>query len=126
MGMSTYLANKLYDHVMRNTAYTPPATVYAALFTTMPDADDVGGVEVAGGSYARQAVAFSPPTLGVGYNSAVETFSTLPACDVVGAGLYDAAVAGNLLFLGTYAFLHSVAAGASEDVLIGDLVVVFS
>lgn len=49
--LSNYLENKLIDHVLRNTAYTPPATVYLALYTTDPtDADS--GTEVSGGGTA--------------------------------------------------------------------------
>jgi hypothetical protein len=50
-----YLENKIIDHMLRNQAYTPPSTVYVALFTTATG-DDGSGTEVSGGSYARQAV----------------------------------------------------------------------
>lgn len=44
---------RLYNWLWRASAYINPRP-YAALFTTMPDADGTGGVEVVGASYARQ------------------------------------------------------------------------
>lgn len=37
-GISTYLANKLLDHVCRNVAYTPPAIVYFQAHVGAPGA----------------------------------------------------------------------------------------
>jgi len=59
MGAKTdFLENKQIDHRLRGQVYTPPATVYVALFTIAPT-DAGGGTEVSGGSYARVAVAAS-------------------------------------------------------------------
>jgi hypothetical protein len=55
-GLTDYLANKLIDLIWRNQAYTWPSTTYLRLVTTTPT-NAIGGVEVTGGSYARQAVA---------------------------------------------------------------------
>jgi hypothetical protein len=41
-GITTYLANKLLDHVGRNVAYTPPATVYAKAHIGDPGAAGAG------------------------------------------------------------------------------------
>lgn len=35
-GKTDYLENELLDHALRNSAWTPPATVYLALYTTAP------------------------------------------------------------------------------------------
>ena len=40
--ISTYLADKLFNHVLRNEVYTPPAKVYLALYTTDPTAAGTG------------------------------------------------------------------------------------
>lgn len=96
---SNYLENKLYDHLLRNTAFTSPTTVYAALFTALTDAEAGTGTEVSGGSYARQSVAFGAPTDGVGSNSALITYPTASANwgTITHAGLFDAVSAGNAL-----------------------------
>ena len=41
---SDYVENKLIDWMLRGQAFTPPATVYVALFTSAP-ADAGGGTE---------------------------------------------------------------------------------
>lgn len=109
MPASTYLANKIYDHVYRNTAYTSPTTVYCALFTSSASlaALKAGTItnEVSGGSYARVAVTFNAPTDGDGSAGTV-TFTTATAGwgTVRFIAMIDASTAGNVL---TYAQLTS-------------------
>ena len=91
--LSTFLRNALYDHALRNTAYTPPATVYLALYS---DAT----TELTAGGYAPQAVAMGAPTDGVGPNSAAPEFGPATGSDWPAAthvALHDAATAGNRL-----------------------------
>lgn len=96
--LSTYLQHALLDAVLRSTTYTPPATVYQALYTDDPTDDDVG-TEVTGGGYARQAVAFDAPTAGVSQNTSIETWTATGSAygTVTHVGLRDAITAGNLL-----------------------------
>jgi hypothetical protein len=96
---STYLKNKIVNHVLRNTTYTAPATVYLALYTDDPT-DDNTGTEVTGGSYARQAVAFDASAAGLTANTSLITFPTASAAwgEVTNWGLCDANAAGNLLY----------------------------
>lgn len=114
---STYLENELYDHVLRNAAYTSPTTVYAALFTdagssALLEAGTLTG-EVSGNGYARTAITFGAPTAGLGSNSAAVTF---PAASGGNWGtirymaIMDASTAGNVLL---YTQLNS-------DVIIND------
>ena len=101
---STYLENELYDHVLRNAAYTSPTTVYAALFdTTGSTANLEAGTltgEITGNGYARTAITFGAPTAGLGANSAAVTF---PAASGGNWGtirymaIMDAATVGNVL-----------------------------
>ena len=51
--LSEYLSHELLDHVFGAATYTPPSSLWCALFTAAPDADGTGGTEVTGGSYAR-------------------------------------------------------------------------
>ena len=125
MALSNYLANELLDHVLLGATYTAPADAYLALFTVLPDADNVGGTEVAGGSYARQAVTFSAAASGVSMNSAYVAFTAMPAATVVGTALYDAVTAGNLLMYGPVSTATVVQATADFNVPVGDVVAVF-
>ncbi len=101
--MSDYLEKKLLDHVLTNAPYTPPASVYLALFISVPT--DAGtGTEVTGGDYARQKITFGTATSpsGTSKNIAAINFPVATANwgTVTHVGIYDAATAGNLLFHG--------------------------
>lgn len=97
--MSNYLETALVNATLRNTAYTSPAAVYAALFTTDPT-DAGSGTEVSGGSYARTAITFGSPSNGVTTNSADVTFPTCTVAwgTVTHMGIFDASTSGNLLY----------------------------
>lgn len=103
MQISNYLSAALLNAVLRNTAYSSPATVYIALYTSDPTAADTG-TEVSGGSYVRQAVAFGAPALVSGQqtvaNSAEVVFPVATADWglVTHIGLRSAATGGNLLW----------------------------
>ena len=112
MGMSLYLRNLTVNLLLGRVGspYTAPATVYVALFTTMPGVDDTGGVEVTGFSYARVSVAnnttnWGTVTNGTKLNLTAITFPSPSGSwgNVVGFGIYDASSAGNLLCSGTFA-----------------------
>lgn len=116
---SDYLENKLLDHVLRNTAYTSPTTVYVALFNSD---DSTGGTsdlleagtlttECTGGGYTRQTVTFDAISNGSTSNSGNLTWATatdgnwgtithvaVMDSDVDGQG--DSAGQGNVLFYG--------------------------
>jgi len=122
--MSHFLANKIHDHVLRNTAYTPPAVVYLAPFEVIHTAAGTGGIEVAGGSYARQAITFAAPSAGVCANSLAAQFDAMPACTITGSALYDAATVGNMLHYAPFAAPMVVEAGTDLPITVGDIVAV--
>ncbi len=68
---SDYYENKIIDHLLRNQAFTPPATIYVALFTadTGLEANNPTA-EVSGGAYARQAFTLVAASGGASSNSA--------------------------------------------------------
>ncbi len=99
--ISTYLADKLFNHVLRNEVYTPPAKVYLALYTTDPTAAGTG-TEVSGAGYARQEIAFDASASRATSNTAAVEFPKATANwgTVTHWGLKDADTAGNLLYFG--------------------------
>lgn len=125
--LSDYLQDALVKHVLVNTSYTSPTTVYLALYTTATTAAG-GGTEVTGGSYARQAVAFTFGAAGSGAvaNTSDESFTNMPACTVTHVGIRDASSGGNLLLHGALAASKTVAAGDTFTIAAADLDVVFS
>lgn len=96
-GKSNYLETAILNHVLRNTAYTSPTSVYVSLHTADPD-EDGSGAEVAGGGYARQVATFNAPSGGQVANSADINFTNMPAATVSHIGIWDAASNGNLLY----------------------------
>lgn len=102
-GITDYLEGKTMDHLFGGTVFPPPATLYFALYTTLPDTETgASGTEVSGGSYVRVAVTnnttnFPNYAAGSKSNGTVITFPT-PTANwgaVVGVGVLDAASAGN-------------------------------
>lgn len=119
---SDYLENKVLDHILGNTAYAAPATVYFALYTVAPS-DSGGGTEVSGGAYARVAVTnnatnFAAASGGLKRNSTVITWPTATASwgTVVAVGVLDASAAGNLLFWSTLATNKTVDNGDTVSI----------
>lgn len=120
--ISDYLEEKFINVSLRNTAYTPPTTVYAALFTSATT-DAGGGTEVTGGTgpYARQSVTFTAPSGGATSNTADINFAGMPAATVTHVAVMDAVTAGNMLYHGALTASVAVSAGATFTIRAGDL-----
>lgn len=99
--IADYLANELIDHFLRNSAYSPAATIYVGLFTSAVG-DDWTGTECSGGDYARKSIAFDAAATRHTHNSALITFTEASASwGTVGwVGLLDTDTAGNGLAWG--------------------------
>jgi hypothetical protein len=124
VALSNYLENALINVTLRNTAYTAPATVYVSLHTA--DSAETGASEVTGGSYARQAAAFSAPSNGATSNTGAITFTSMPAVTVTHVGIWDASTAGNLLYAGALTASKTLNSGDTFTIPVGDLDVALS
>jgi hypothetical protein len=116
--MSDYLELEILDHVLKNTAYTAPSTVYIALYSATPS-DSGGGTEltVANG-YARQAITFGTvASAGSIASSATVTFTASGGdwSTATHAGIFDASTAGNLVFWGALTASFTLTDGNSEE-----------
>lgn len=118
---SNYLENKILLHVLDNTSYTSPTTVYLGLHTADPT--DAGtGTEVSGGSYARQSVAFTVTDNAATNDSAIEFPTATGSWGTVGwVGIWDNLTSGNLLFHGSLTNSKTIASGDVFRVPAGDL-----
>lgn len=125
MDMTTYMQNVVGNHLLRNQAFTPPATLYLALYTTATDAAG-GGTEVTGGSYARQGITLAAFAGGASSNTVALSFSNMPAVTVTHGALLDAATGGNMWMHGDLPAPKPVTLGATITVPIGDLDVAFT
>ena len=124
--MTEYLKDKLIRHVLTNTSYSSPATVYLALFTTPPTVGG-GGTEVVGGSYARQSLSLTWGGSGTGNasNGSTITFSSMPTCTVVGGAVFDASTSGNMLLFTAATTARSVTSGQDITIPAGDFLASF-
>lgn len=126
-GKSTYLQNKILNFIFNGGAYTPPATVYIALYTSAPT-DAGGGTEVSGGSYARANITcnttnFPTTTTSVIQNAVAQVFAQASAGwgTIVAFGIFDALTAGNLLYWGAISPSKTVASGDTLSIAINQL-----
>lgn len=96
--LSTSTANSVFNHFFRNSTYTPPATLYVALFSASASlaglkAGTLTG-ELTDGTPARQSVAFGAPSGGVGTNTADVSFTFSAAETIRYIAIMDASTAG--------------------------------
>jgi hypothetical protein len=114
MPFSSYVDNKLIDHLLGSATYTKPSALYVALFVGNPAS---GGTEVttSGSAYVRQSAAFTISTNSASNTAAIEyptATSSWGTIDYI--AIYDASSAGNQL---VSAALSSAKTIASGDVL---------
>lgn len=106
---SNYLYDKQMEYLLRGTLWTPPTSLYLALFTVKPDLDGTGGVEVSttNTNYARVqipgATGWNGPSSSPNreFVNLAEIIFQVPSANwgnIVAAGLFDAEVLGNLLY----------------------------
>jgi hypothetical protein len=131
--LSTYLENKLVDHVLRNTAYTTPGTsVYVGLIKFYDSPVVEAGTlteEASGGAYARQQVtAWDAASDGATQNTGAITFPTATADwgMISGVIISDASTAGNVLLHGSLTTARDVKDGDVFKFNAGDLDVTFA
>ena len=127
--MSDYLEEQVLDYVLRGTAFTsvPDGSVYVSLHTADP-LDAGSGAEVAAGgyTYARQLCAFNAAgtnAAGVTENTAIETWTNLPACTVTHIGIWNHLSAGDLLFHTAVDSSKTVANGDTISIAVGAITV---
>jgi len=122
--MSTYLRQRLLNHVLGNDPFVQPDTVYVALFSGDPTIAGTGP-QVA---VARQASTWTAPTgtSNESPNAAPLTYPGMPAGDVTHVGQYDAATGGNLLLFDPLETPKTFAAGDTATFAAGDLVTAFT
>ncbi len=128
MPKSIYLADKVNDHAVGGGDYTRPATLYFALFTTMPTGSG-GGTEASGGTYARvsktnNATNFPASSNRQKTNGTDIDWGTLSVAlgTILGAGIYDAASGGNLLYYELFTSPQTIYAGNTFKIPAGSMV----
>ena len=123
MSNTPALSQAIINHFFRGSSQ-PTTSCFLALFTARPNQDGTGGTEVAGGSYARQAVTLgAPDASGRSDNTVAIDFTDMPGTTVVAAGLYTLVTGGDLLQHAPVSVPRTVPAGDTYTVPAGDIVV---
>jgi hypothetical protein len=127
---SNYLHHVQMEELLHGIDYTPITDIYVALFTTNPALDNTGGVEVStsGTNYGRVAVSVGVAqwnVAGLEYSNAGDITYGVPSSTwgtINGAGIYDAATGGNLLYVAPLTTPKTVSNGdGAPKVLTGQL-----
>lgn len=121
--ISTYLANKWLDHMLKVATYTAPTVTYVGLSTANPG-DSAGALaEPSTGGYARQQETDWDVTGNAASNATELTFAASGGSfgTVTHSGIFDASTVGNMLFYGALDTSYAVADGESVVFAIGAL-----
>jgi hypothetical protein len=118
--MTIDLANSLLNTVLRQTAYTSPAGVYLACYSTDPTSTG-GGTEVTGGSYVRSLITFTNPSGGATSNANEINIVGMPAVTIRGLAIMSSSSAGQMLFYGSLEQPKIANSGDTFTVKVGDL-----
>lgn len=112
MSKTDFLEDSMLNHILRNTPYTPAATIYVGLFTATPG-EASGGTEVTGNNYARKAVTFGAPSAGTIANNADVVFDQASGAwgTISYFALFDAITAGNMLYYGALTSSKTINSG---------------
>lgn len=97
MPFSSYIDNKLLDHLLGSGTYSKPAALYVALFVGNPLS---GGAEVStsGTAYARQSSTFTITANAATNASTLEWAQATSAWGAIDyCAIYDASTGGNML-----------------------------
>ena len=121
--MSDYLQNKVLDHVLGTTAYTPPSQTYIGLSTGSFADTGSGTSELSGCNYARVAINFDAAASGTTDNSATVEFAAATGSwgSVSHFGLFDASSSGTLLIHGAFTADKTITTGDILRIAAGEL-----
>lgn len=128
---SNYLENAVLNHVLRNTSYAQPGSLYVGLFTNTSGnaaANLEAGTlsdEVSGNGYARQSATFGSASGGSASTSATITF---PAATgnwgtITHVAIIDNSTSGNVLFWGAVTTSKTIETGDTFQITSGNLTV---
>lgn len=120
-GKNDFLKDEIIDNNLRNAPYAGPTTVFLAHFTVAPT-DSGGGTEVTGSGYARQAIAYDPPSPpGQTQNTDLESITASGGNFglIVSFSLMDALTVGNFMYWGNLDTARTINDGDTLEWAIG-------
>lgn len=119
---TTYLKNKLLEHITGVATFTKPTNTYLALFRDDPTVDGDLTKEITGGSYAREQLDWGTAADGLLAIDGLAEINDLPATTIKYWGICDASTNGHLLEYFALERPMKVASGADFSVDASNLV----
>lgn len=123
MSKSNYLESKVLRHIINAATFTPPTTLYLALYASDPGEAD-SGTELSGGSpaYARKPITWGTEANGTVANS-VAVSVNVPNGQTTHWGIRDAVTGGNLLYSDSFESPIDTVSGTPLVFAIGDITI---
>lgn len=113
---TTYLRNKILEHITGKTTFTKPTNTFLGLLKSDPTLAGSQTDEVSGGSYARQQVAWGNADGGMIKSGSLIEFENMPAVEIKYWAVFDASTNGNMLYYYPIAIPLKIA--AAQDLTI--------
>lgn len=123
MAFSSYIDNKLIDHLLGSGTYTKPSSLYVALYVGDPNS---GGTEIStsGSAYTRKLATFSISTNTARNTADIEwSIATSNWGTITHAAIYDASTGGNMLVVAPLVTSKTIGIGDVLRILATTLVV---
>jgi hypothetical protein len=124
---SNFFANKEMSKLLKGEDYTPPTKIWVGLFTTAPNLDNTGGVEVSTSGTGYKRVPIEQGTGWTGPTGTAQTWSNTQDLvfptptgnwgSVRSIALYTAETDGDLLFVGYLTTAKSVSATDNAPII---------
>lgn len=125
---SDYLENKVLNHVLGVSAFTPPTTVYVGLSTADPTDSGGGLAEPSGFNYARKSLAFAAAANRAVSQNAIVTFNQASGAWGTAShwGVFDSLAGGNMLAYGALTVNKSIVNGNTPSIASGQVTISFN
>jgi hypothetical protein len=119
-------SNRLLDASLGTAAFVAPTTPMKLALDTVNGTATAAGTEVTGGSYARQTVAFTAASAGATANTALISFTNMPAATVTGVEVFDSAGSPRRVWFGALTASKTTASGDTLSFAVSAITVALS
>jgi hypothetical protein len=119
-------SNRLLDASLGTAAFVAPTTPMKLALDTVNGTATAAGTEVVGGSYARQTVAFTAASAGATANTALISFTNMPAATVTGVEVFDSAGSPRRVWFGALTAAKTTASGDTLSFAVSAITVALS
>lgn len=124
MPFSTFLGDKIIDHMLRGEAYTAASRVYASLHHSDPGL--TGANEISGSGYGRQVIWLNASSAKATTSASVLSFTSMPSGSVAWAGIWNNDTSGSFFMSGSLSASKNVNQGDTFQFPVSDFDVILT